>query len=321
MLTIRKLIARAGIVTLAASSAACTSISFLIANVPASFGPYQRTTDIPYGSEKRQKLDVYVPADPNALEATRTAIRARSGALRPVVVFWYGGSWQDGSKSEYRFVGAALAERGFIAVLPDYRLYPKVKFPDFVDDAAKAVAWVQQHAEEFGGDPRHIVLMGHSAGAHTAAFLALKPDFLIEAGGKPEWIAGFVGLAGPYAMTPNTRALRTIFGKPYAAADYQPVRFVTPQAPPAFLAHGLDDHLVSVHQTEALRDALRRNDVRVETELYPDRGHADMVAAFSVPARHRASVLDEAAKFIESVTAAAPATASMPTAVQLSGAR
>jgi acetyl esterase/lipase len=317
MLTIRKLIARAGILTLAASSAACTSISFLIANVPASFGPYQRTTDIAYGSDKRQKLDVYVPTDPEAPAATQAAARA----LRPVVIFWYGGSWQSGSKSEYRFVGAALAERGFIAVLPDNRLYPKVKFPDFVDDAAQAVAWVQRHAEELGGDPRHIVLMGHSAGAHTAAFIALKPDFLIKAGGKPEWIAGLVGLAGPDAMTPNTRALRKIFGRPYTAADYQPVRFVTPQAPPTFLAHGLDDHLVSAHQTEALRDALRRNDVRVEAELYADRGHADMVAAFSVPARHRAPVLDDAAKFIESVTTAAPATVSMPASAQLSGAR
>jgi acetyl esterase/lipase len=379
MLTIRKLIARAGILTLAASSAACTSISFLIANVPASFGPYQRTTDIAYGSEKRQKLDVYVPADPNAPDAQPVAGRARSAAtavhdaraadeagaasnagaacearaaraahapaladvasrgslihttavsgaaqrpaLRPVVIFWYGGSWQTGSKSSYRFVGAALAERGFIANLPDSRLYPKVKFPDFVEDAANAVAWVQQHAEELGGDPRHIVLMGHSAGAYTAAFLALKPDFLIKAGANPDWIAGLVGLAGPYAITPNTRALRTIFGKPYAAADYQPVRFVTPQAPPTFLAHGLDDHLVSVHQTEALRDALRRNDVRVETELYPDRGHADMVAAFSVPARHRAPVLDDAVKFIESVTKVAAADTSIPAAAQLSGAR
>src|SRR5690242_9210908 len=109
MLTIRKLrklIARAGIVTLAASSAACTSISFLIANVPASFGPYQRTTDIAYGSEKRQKLDVYVPSNPSAPQAAEAP-----RALRPVVVFWYGGSWQDGSKSEYRFVGAALAQR------------------------------------------------------------------------------------------------------------------------------------------------------------------------------------------------------------------
>lgn len=333
MLTIRKLIARAGVLTLAAYSAACTSTAFLIANVPASFGPYQRTADVPYGTEKRQKLDVYVPLEAAAAVARANAraqrepnglalaSAAQPAALRPVVIFWYGGSWQSGSKSSYRFVGAALAERGFVAVLPDYRLYPKVKWPSFVNDAAQAVAWVQRHAQEFGGDPRHIVLMGHSAGAHTAAFLALRPDFLTKAGGNPEWIRGLVGLAGPYALTPNTRALRTIFGKPYAAADWQPVRFVTRQAPPTFLAHGLDDWLVSVSQTEALRDALRHNDVRVETELYPDRGHADMVAAFSVPARRRAPVLDDAVRFIESVTSAAPTVASVPTTVQLSGAR
>ena len=339
MLNLRKriarVIARAGILTVAAGSAACTSISFLIANVPASFGPYTRTTDIAYGSEKRQKLDVYVPADPGAAPASAAAApdsrAARSDGIardsggtqrgRPVVIFWYGGSWQEGSKSEYRFVGAALAERGFVTVLPDYRLYPKVKFPEFLDDAAKAVAWVQQHAQEFGGDPQQIVLMGHSAGAHMAAFLALRPDYLTRAGGRPEGIKGLVGLAGPYAMTPNTRALRTIFGKPYVAADYQPLRFVTRQAPPTFLAHGLDDHLVSVHQTEALRDALRRNDVRVETELYADRGHADMVAAFSIPARNRAPVLDDAVKFIESVTSASPAPAAIPSSAQLSGAR
>jgi acetyl esterase/lipase len=307
----------------------------MIANVPATFGPYSRTTDIPYGSEKRQKLDVYVPTgaapDPSSASASsgspqagafvRTGAAGGSGALRPVVIFWYGGSWQSGSKSSYKFVGAALAERGFVAVLPDYRLYPKVKWPSFVDDAAEAVAWVQQHAQEFGGDPRQIVLMGHSAGAHTAAFLALRPDFLTRAGAKPEWIRGLVGLAGPYALAPNTRALRTIFGRPYAAKDWQPVRFVTRQAPPAFLAHGLDDWIVSVHQTEALRDALRRNDVRVETELYPDRGHADMIAAFSVPARGRAPVLDDVVRFVESVTGGAPANASVPSTAQLSGAR
>jgi acetyl esterase/lipase len=335
MLTIRKLIARAGVLTLAAYSAACTSAAFMIANVPATFGPYTRTTDIPYGSEKRQRLDVYVPAgagpDQSSASAfsgntqagalVRTGAAGGRGSLRPVVIFWYGGSWQSGSKSSYKFVGAALAERGFVAVLPDYRLYPKVKWPSFVNDASQAVAWVQQHAPEFGGDPRNIVLMGHSAGAHTAAFLALRPDFLTQAGAHPEWIRGLVGLAGPYALAPNTRALRTIFGRPYAATDWQPVRFVTRQSPPTFLAHGLDDWLVSVHQTEALRDALRRNDVRVQAELYPDRGHADMIAAFSVPGRGRAPVLDDAVKFIESVTSAAPITAAMPAAAQLAGAR
>lgn len=307
MLRLRTWIARAAILTVAAGSAACTSISFVIANVPASFGAYERRTDLPYGKERRQRLDVYVPAG--------------KAANRPVVVFWYGGSWQTGSRSEYRFVGAALAERGFVTVLPDYRLYPKVRFPEFLDDGARAVAWVQQHAQEYGGDPQRVVLMGHSAGAHIAAYLALKPEALTSAGARPEWVAGLVGLAGPYALAPNTRALRTIFGRPYTPTDWQPVQFVTRGAPPTFLAHGLDDILVSARQTEQLRDALRRNDVRVETRLYPDRGHVDMVAAFSVPARHRAPVLEDAARFIESLATAVPAQASLPDAAALVGAR
>ena len=229
----------------------------------------------------------------------------------PVVIFWYGGSWDSGSRASYRFVGAALAEQGFVTVLPDYRLYPGVKFPEFLDDGAKAVAWVQQHAAEFGGDPHHIVLMGHSAGAHMAAFLALNHEFLSKQGARPEDIAGFVGLSGPYVLAPNTRVLHTIFADPYTEADWQPARFVSSQSPPAFLAHGLSDTLVSVKQTEKLRDALRANNVRVETDLYPGLSHADTVAALSMPARGRAPVLEHVARFIRSVTSS-PAKQPLP---------
>jgi acetyl esterase/lipase len=293
MLRLHTLLTRAGVLALAGFSSACTSLSFLIANVPASFGAYQRTSDLAYGKERHQRLDVYRPQG--------------AGSGRPVVIFWYGGSFDSGSKGAYKFVGAALAERGFVTVLPDYRLYPAVKFPEFLDDPASAVAWVQQHAHEFDGDPHRVVLMGHSAGAHIAAFLALQPERLTRAGAHPEWIAGLVGLSGPYALAPNTRTLHTIFGKPYTEADWQPVHFVTHQAPPTFLAHGLDDTLVSAHQTEQLRDALRMANVRVETKLYAGRGHADMVAALSIPARNRAPVLEDASAFIASVTAVAPA--------------
>ena len=293
MLRLKRLITRAGILGLAGFSAACSSLSFLIANVPASFGEHERTAGLAYGSERRQKLDVYTPVG--------------KGTNRPVVVFWYGGSWTSGSRSEYRFVGAALAQRGFVTVLPDYRLYPSVRFPTFLDDAALAVKWVQEHAQEFGGDPRHIVLMGHSAGAHIASYVAFNSDALSRVGAHPEWIAGLVGLSGPYALAPNTRTLHKIFGRPYSEADWQPIRFVTRQSPPTFLAHGLSDTLVSPRQAEQLRDVLRRNDVRVVAELYAGRGHADTVASLSVPARHRAPVLDDAAKFIESVTTGATA--------------
>jgi acetyl esterase/lipase len=267
----------------------CTSLSFLIANSATLAGRYDRSTDHSYGPEARQKLDVYSP------EAAQD---------RPVVVFFYGGSWTTGRRGLYRFVGAALAERGIVTVVPDYRLYPQVKFPLFVDDGALAVAWVQKHAHEFGGDPQRIVLMGHSAGGHEAAFLAYDRPLLEKAGAHPEWIVGLVGLSGPYALEPNSQVLNTIFANPYTETDWQPVRFVTSQAPPTLLVHGTADDVVSIKHAEKLRDVLQANHVRVETQFYPGKGHVDTLAGMSVPARGRTPVLDQSVRFIESVTAA-----------------
>lgn len=279
------LFALASVVVLVAG---CTSITFFVVNAASWNGRYERSTDHSYGPESRQKLDVYGPKDAKDC---------------PVVVFFYGGSWTTGSRGLYRFVGAALAERGIVTVLPDYRLYPQVKFPAFLDDGALAVAWVQKHAPEFGGDPRRIVLMGHSAGGHEAAFLAYDPRLLQKAGARPEWIVGLIGLSGPYALEPNSKVLNTIFASPYTEAEWQPVRFVTPQSPPTLLVHGTADDVVSIKHAEKLRDALQANHVRVETEFYPDKGHADTLAGMSVPARGRTPVLDQSVRFIESVAA------------------
>jgi acetyl esterase/lipase len=269
-------------------AAGCTSVAFLIANSATLTGRYDRSTDHSYGPESRQKLDVYSPKDAKD---------------RPVVVFFYGGSWTAGSRGLYRFVGAALAERGIVTVLPDYRLYPQVKFPLFLDDGALAVAWVQKHAHEFGGDPQRIVLMGHSAGGHEAAFLAYDRRLLQKAGARPDWIVGLIGLAGPYALAPDTEVLNTIFASPHTEAEWQPVRFVTSQAPPTLLVHGTADDVVSIQHAEKLRDVLQANQVRVETQFYADKNHADTLAGFSIPARARTPVLDHSVSFIESVTA------------------
>ncbi len=284
-----KLLALFALASLLVFTAGCTSVAFIIANTATLTGRYDRSTNHSYGPEARQKLDVYSPKDEKD---------------RPVVVFFYGGSWTAGSRGLYRFVGAALAERGIVTVLPDYRLYPQVKFPLFVDDGALAVAWVQKHAHEFGGDPQRIVLMGHSAGGHEAAFLAYDRQLLQKVGARPEWIVGLVGLSGPYALAPDTEILNTIFASPYTEAQWQPVRFVTSQSPPTLLVHGTADDVVSIQHAEKLRDVLQANQVRVETQFYPDKNHADTVAGFSIPARGRTPVLDHSVSFIESVTAA-----------------
>jgi acetyl esterase/lipase len=267
---------------------ACSGLLFGVANAPTYFGSLQRAHDVSFGSDSRQSLDVYAPA---------------SAKRRPVVVFWHGGSWETGDKSRYRFVGDALAKRGFIVVLPNYRLYPAVKFPAFIEDAARAVAWAQAHADEYGGDPQRIVLMGHSAGAHIASFIAYGHDYLLRAGAEPSAIRGVVGLSGPYALDPNSELLHAIFSPPYAHKDWQPAVQVDATAPPTLILHGLKDDVVSVSHAEKLRDALQQAGVKVEAEFYPNAGHAATLAGFAWVSPSRLPVLDRSVQFIEAVTA------------------
>jgi acetyl esterase/lipase len=263
-----------------------SGFSFFVANAPNAFGSFDRRSGLAYGEDPRLKLDVYVP---------------RQAGSRPVVVFFYGGTWSSGMRANYAFVGAALAERGYVTVIPDYRLYPAVRFPAFIQDGARAVDWAQQHARDFGGDPDRIVLMGHSAGAHIAALLAFNPSYLAKAGVRPDSIAGFIGMSGPYALTPDTDTLHAIFGPPYQPSDWQPVQFVGRTSPATLLLHGADDQVVASAHTERLRDTLRSSGVDVETHLYPGRGHADPIASFTLVMRYRTPALEESLAFLDRI--------------------
>lgn len=279
--------------------AGCSFVEFGVANAPDAFAGVRRHRDIAYGTDRRQQLDVYVPG---AVAPGVGPLGVTTPGL-PVVVFFYGGSWVTGSKAEYRFVGTALAEQGFVAVLPDYRLYPQVTFPAFDDDGAAAVAWVEKHAREFGGDPGNIVLMGHSAGGEIAAMLALHHSVLRKAAADPACISGMVGLSGTYVLEPDSAELRATFPAPYTEADWQPVRFVDRQAPPTLLLHGLADKEVYPREAEELRDALARDQVRVQLILYPKRGHGATVASFA-PIAHwfTPPSLHDSVTFIRSLT-------------------
>lgn len=271
-----------------ASLSGCAAMTFFAANAPDAFSDLDRRVNLAYGADPRQKLDVYAP---------------QMAQNRPVVIFWYGGSWQKGNKANYRFVGTTLAKLGFVAVLPDYRLYPQVTFPLFDEDGAHAVAWVERHVREFGGDPHRIVLMGHSAGAHTAAFLAFNHAFLQRFGAQSRDVVGLVGLSGPYVLVPDSAALRAAFAAPFTEKDWQPIQFVDSHAPPTLLLHGLSDKEVLPRETVELHDALAREHVRVEMHLFPHRGHDDTLAPFALLARWRTPVVKEVAAFVRSVRA------------------
>jgi acetyl esterase/lipase len=279
-----KLLLLAAVVLAAALVVSCGGIAFTVANVPALRGNFDRRADIPYGTGARQKLDVYTP---------------KHAADRPVIVFWYGGGWENGQKSQYRFVGAALANAGYVTVLPDYRLYPEARFPAFVEDGADALAWVVSHAHEIGGDPRRIYVAGHSAGAHLAAMLAYDRSQLERVGLAADTVRGFIGLSGPYALDPNNDTYRAIFAAPYCLTDWQPVQLAKAGAPPALLIHGESDQVVFIGHARKMAAALQGLGVPVTLRTYPERGHRDTVAAFAKAAPHKLPVLEEIRGFID----------------------
>ncbi len=218
--------------------------------------------DIAYGADPRQRLDVYAPAAAHDL---------------PVVVFIYGGSWQSGDRRDYRFVGAKLAQAGIVAVIPDYRLYPQIRFPAFVDDAAAATVWTARNIARYGGDPRRIVVAGHSAGAQMAALVALDHRYL------PPDIrpAGLIGIAGPYAFDPfEHEGTRDVFTGLKDPDEARAITVADARSPPTVLLHGRDDTLVLPRNSEALAQRLRELDRPVAYHAYDDIGHIGILLAF-----------------------------------------
>lgn len=268
------------------AAALCGCSATAVLNALAPTGGLEISRDVAYGKLGRQKLDVYRPRE--------------GAAPRPVVVFFYGGSWETGSRDAYLFVGEALASRGFVAVVPDYRIFPEVRFPSFLEDAAAAVAWAKRHAAEYGGDPERVFVMGHSAGAHLAAMVALDPQFLAREGLTPAALSGFIGLAGPYDFLPLKReTLKAIFAPQETIARTQPINFVTASAPPAFLATGETDAEVSPGNSLRLAAKLREKGVAVTERRYPSVNHYTIIGALSVPLRGSYPVLDDVAAFVK----------------------
>jgi|HubBroStandDraft_2_1064218.scaffolds.fasta_scaffold223955_1 acetyl esterase/lipase len=278
---------RAALASLVAAMAAgCGKVAFMAANVPAAFGAYRRHPNIAYGGGPQHRLDVYVP-------------KTIPVKPPPLVVFWHGGRWSFGDKSDYRFVGAALTELGCVAVLPNYRHYPEVKMPGFMDDAARAALWASAHGGEFGADAHRMYLMGHSAGAHLAALVTLDPRYFAAAGQSAPPIAGVIGLSGPYDFLPLREPdVQDMFGPPQRYPESQPINFVRSDAPPMLLIHGLKDDTVWPKNSRNLATALRACGAPATLKLYPKLLHADTVAALSLPARGRAPTLADIASFV-----------------------
>lgn len=288
----RLLLAAGGLGLAGLLAAACSPVALLNHAAPAD--TYRLTAAIAYGSHPRQQLDVYRPG--------------KGAGAAPVVVFFYGGAWREGNRGDYLFVGEALAAHGFVAVLADYRLYPEVRFPGFVADGAAAVAWARRHAAEFGGDPRQLFVMGHSAGAHIALMLATDARHLDAVGMTPQDLAGAIGLAGPYDFLPfKSERTAEVFDPPAHWPQSQPINFASGREPPLLLLAGEDDDIVSPGNSTRLAARVGELGGKVEVIRYPGTGHRGILAALAAPLRNRYRVLDDIAAFIARQRPPAPA--------------
>jgi acetyl esterase/lipase len=242
------------------------------------------TRSIAYANGPRHTLDV---------------CRPRAATAAPVIVFFYGGGWRSGNKRTYRYVAKALARRGYVAVLPDYRIYPQARYPDFLDDGAQAVRWVKDHVRKFGGDPAKIFLMGHSAGAHIAAMLAVDPTWLQRVGLAPgRDLAGMIGMSGPYDFLPlRDDTLKIIFDGANRP-ETQPISHVAPGAPPALLLTGGKDDVVGAGNSTRFAERLRAAGNDATAVIYPRIGHYIIVAAIAPLIRVLVPVLRDIDAFI-----------------------
>lgn len=266
---------------------ACSGTGTL--NALSARDTYTLQASVPYADGPRQRLDIYTPT------------AAPPAAGWPMVVFFYGGSWNSGDRGDYRFLGEALAARGVLTLIADYRLYPQVRYPAFLQDSAQALAWGLAQAQRLGADPRRVFVMGHSAGGYNAAMLALDVRWLQATGHRPQELAGWIGLAGPYDFFPTDNPeVRPVFFHPDYPPRAQPIDFAPADAPRTFLGAARKDGLVNPERSSVqLARKLQAAGVPVTLRLYERVNHATLVGATAWPLRWMAPVLADLRAFID----------------------
>lgn len=244
------------------------------------------TRDISYAEGPRHSLDVYV---------SRT-----KSEHKPVVLFIYGGTWMSGSKADSAWVGAVLARKGYVVVIPDYRIYPEGAWPKFLQDNARAVRWSRDNAALYGGDASNLVIMGHSAGAYNAVSLAVDPRWLHEVGLNPQQdVRAVIGLSGPYIIQPESRKLKVIFGPKAQWPDTQPFNHIDGKSPPLLLITGDKDDQVGPEEGDKLAALVHAKGGFATVVHYPALSHAGTLDALAPGEENAPPVMDEIAAFIE----------------------
>lgn len=269
--------------------AGCTGTRLLVANGIARSGDYRLSADLAYGDDPRQRLDVYLPE--------------QHLPARPTLIFVPGGCWgacETYPKEDYRFVADAFTAQGYAVVIPDYRLYPAVKFATIIGDVRDAVEWVAHHGAKHGLNTDALVLMGHSAGAQMTALLTLDESYL--SADTRTRLKGYVGLAGPYDFLPFTKSYQPdLFGPEPLYPASQPVNFVGGDEPPLLLLYGTADTTVKPRNILSLTRRVQEQGGAVQARCYAGIDHGGIVGALSRPLQDDTPVFADILAFLAQI--------------------
>ncbi|MCX7382421.1 MAG: alpha/beta hydrolase [Alphaproteobacteria bacterium] len=218
--------------------------------------------DVPYGADPWQRIDIYLPDQPNLIDL-------------PVLVFLHGGGWEMGHKEWMGFMAPCFTDLPAIFVSVGYRMIPEVHFPAPLDDTIAALAWVHANIETHGGNPDRIYIGGHSAGGHLSALATLRRDLCAAAGLPADVLKAcfLVSAVAKFEVGELEARNKRLFLHPEDAVEASPLTHVAGNRVPFHIVWGEHDLSYVMSTSPLLADALRAEGAHVEAEQYPGQDH------------------------------------------------
>ncbi|WP_186756599.1 alpha/beta hydrolase [Echinicola salinicaeni] len=243
--------------------------------VSAQTDVYKTEINIPYYEEDLRAEDKYIN-DRCVLD-----IYYPIGKQGFATVVWFHGGGLTGGEKE---IPQALKEKGIAVIGVNYRLYPKIKAPKYIEDAAAAVAWAFNNIRNYGGDPSLIFVSGHSAGGYLASMVGLDKRWLNKHSVDANQIAGLIPFSGHTITHFTVREERGIPGTQAIVDDLAPLYHVRPDAPPLLLITG-DRNMEMLGRYEENAYMMRMMKVagHSETKIYEMDGYGHNMTAPAFP--------------------------------------
>lgn len=246
------------------------------AQEPSNENPFKEKLNVGYyaGDGKdssKHQLDLFLP---------------QNHQNAPVFFFVHGGAWVQGDKNFlgiYSALGRLAARNGMVGVVISYRLSPKVRHPSHAEDVARALAWTTKNIKKYGGDPKKIILCGHSAGGHLVSLITCDPTYLQSEKVDPSCIKGVISISGVYEIP--KLLLGNVFGNdPEKKFNASPINHVKKQLPP-FLLLCADKELPLCTSSDCkkFQNALEKSGTPVKFQEIPLNNHLKMVFDASKP--------------------------------------